>query len=82
MQRGGQLKLRDATHGSQPVRFVRMTSNVEMAGKNYQVTYASIEDMKVPYKFILGEGRSSPVQCERSDAQRDNGSKDEHEYLP
>ena len=56
LQRGGQLKLRDATHGSQPVRFARMTSNVEMAGKNYQVTYASIEDMKVPYKFILGEG--------------------------
>jgi hypothetical protein len=67
LQRGGQLKLRDATHGSQPVRFVRMTSNVEMAGKNYQVTYASIEDMKVPYKFILGEGAliTSPVRTIR-----------------
>lgn len=56
LQRGGQLKLRDATHGSQAVRFARVTSNVEMAGKNYQVTYASIEDMKIPYKYILGEG--------------------------
>lgn len=44
------------TQGSQAVRFARKTSNVEMAGKNYQVTYASIEDLKMPYKFILGEG--------------------------
>lgn len=56
LQRGGELKLRDATHGSQPVRFSRLTSNLEMAGKNYQVTYASLEDMKIPYKYILGEG--------------------------
>jgi len=56
LQRGGQLKLRDVNHGSQPVRFARVNSDVEMAGKNYQVTYASIEDMKIPYKYILGEG--------------------------
>jgi len=56
LQRGGELKLRDVTQGSQAVRFARKTSNVEMAGKNYQVTYASIEDLKMPYKFILGEG--------------------------
>lgn len=56
LQRGGQLKLRDATHGSQAVRFSRVNSDVEMAGKNYQVTYASLEDVKIPYKFILGEG--------------------------
>lgn len=62
LQRGGELKLRDVTHGSQPVRFSRVNSNVEMAGKNYQVTYASIEDMKLPYKFFLGEGSLMDVR--------------------
>jgi hypothetical protein len=56
LQRGGELRLRDVNQGSQAVRFARLNSDVEMAGKNYQVTYASIEDLKIPYKYILGEG--------------------------
>jgi len=61
LQRGGQFRLRDASHGSQPVRFARLTSQVEMAGKSYQLTYAAIEDISLPYKFLFGEGALQDV---------------------
>jgi clan AA aspartic protease (TIGR02281 family) len=62
LEHGGQLRIRDANHGSQPVRYAEVTSKVEMAGKSYQLTYAAIENVELPYKYILGAGSLQDVR--------------------
>ena len=62
LEHGGQLRIRDASHGSQPVRYAELTSKVEMAGKSYQLTYAAIENVELPYKYILGAGSLQDVR--------------------
>jgi hypothetical protein len=61
LQAGGQLRLKVVNNGSQAVRFSRTTSNVDMAGKHYQLTYATMEDIRVNQKYILGEGALQDV---------------------
>jgi clan AA aspartic protease (TIGR02281 family) len=61
LQAGGQLRLKDVNSGSQAVRFSRTTSNIDMAGKRYQLTYATMEDIRVNQKYILGEGALQDV---------------------
>jgi clan AA aspartic protease (TIGR02281 family) len=62
LEHGGQMLLRDANHGAQPVRYAQLTSKVEMAGKSYQLTYAAIEDVELPFKYILGAGALQDVR--------------------
>mgnify|MGYP001074338577 CR=1 FL=1 len=44
------------------MRYAEVTSKVEMAGKSYQLTYAAIENVELPYKYILGAGSLQDVR--------------------